>query len=465
MSDDAEVIICSYCNDIIKNGDKMKNLSHENCELYCHIACIFDIEVVKCYECDRDIITGYTGNLEKIIQEIEEACANIPYIEELEELCAEIKIIKEIEEEDANDQVQSQEQPIENVEPIPDEPAEPKEQEQEQEQEMCNICGDNSTTADNPIITTSCKHTYHYECLKEWFKNYNSRECPYCREIYDPLPCIGEDSNFLQQFNKIPKKYKNICQSMDYCENIGLPMFDNLCMKHYEKQIVKQYIDMEDIYIQVRQLNAHDQYGVCNQFCKNGFQCSKPTKVIYNGKRYCSVHFKKLEKELHPDKDEDEDEEYDHSKDTIISELFDTCSATSQYFENSKMCCSKIYIPAGELKLCKHHFLAKLKKDYQDLHLAEFYEKLNKLFQHKKSIVKNICKGIRPGTREKCLNKVTIPGSICNEYHTCYKPGYLKRVCRWVHPVTKSRCERSCYDQTQYCAKHTGILDQSVFTQ
>jgi len=49
----------------------------------------------------------------------------------------------------------------------------------------CSIC---SLSFDDTVCRLACNHTFHYECIYQWYKrtldaiNIPKRECPYCRQ-------------------------------------------------------------------------------------------------------------------------------------------------------------------------------------------------------------------------------------------------------------------------------------------
>lgn len=45
----------------------------------------------------------------------------------------------------------------------------------------CPICYE-AITADTGIVTTSCKHSYHFSCISGWYINQEKGTCPCCRK-------------------------------------------------------------------------------------------------------------------------------------------------------------------------------------------------------------------------------------------------------------------------------------------
>jgi hypothetical protein len=48
------------------------------------------------------------------------------------------------------------------------------------EYEDCPICYDSLKTSAKNLVTTSCRHSYHNECLQKWLLS--KRNCPVCRQ-------------------------------------------------------------------------------------------------------------------------------------------------------------------------------------------------------------------------------------------------------------------------------------------
>ena len=53
----------------------------------------------------------------------------------------------------------------------------------------CSICLGNIESK-RDLITTSCNHNYHIDCLYKWYKN--EKTCPYCRDNIDKSQKIKE---------------------------------------------------------------------------------------------------------------------------------------------------------------------------------------------------------------------------------------------------------------------------------
>ncbi len=114
---------------------------------------------------------------------------------------------------------------------------------------VCLICS--ITLSQEDSVRLQCKHEYHYECIRSWYKkimeNINSatsnkiRECPYCRKPGGYLPLIQG--------------------------------------KNYEKDIHSPKI--------VRTSKVK-KYSQCQGVTKMGLQCKH--KGTYNG--YCFIHNK-----------------------------------------------------------------------------------------------------------------------------------------------------------------------------
>ena len=145
---------------------------------------------------------------------------------------------------------------------------------------ICNICSENID--DDKIILLSCckkiEHIFCYDCIQDWYltlkKKINNLHnnyqfitmCPICRKNGGLLP-VYKDKIYIKDihylFNnekeeninlnikeklitkkKIEKIEKICCGTKlitkeGYCKNIGKPIYNNLCGKHY-KNIVNE---------------------------------------------------------------------------------------------------------------------------------------------------------------------------------------------------------------------------------
>ena len=48
----------------------------------------------------------------------------------------------------------------------------------------CIICYLNT---EQEFYTTTCNHTFHYDCLEKWLRHSKNHDCPYCRKRLDPI--------------------------------------------------------------------------------------------------------------------------------------------------------------------------------------------------------------------------------------------------------------------------------------
>ncbi|KAI3785494.1 hypothetical protein L1987_44613 [Smallanthus sonchifolius] len=80
----------------------------------------------------------------------------------------------------------------------------------EEDEEKCAICVE-EYQADKLIGILPCKHTYHEECIKNWFKK--KKECPICRELRSGSPRLVKHNYFLHCLHK-----KGSLDVLSFCE-------------------------------------------------------------------------------------------------------------------------------------------------------------------------------------------------------------------------------------------------------
>jgi hypothetical protein len=138
----------------------------------------------------------------------------------------------------------------------------------------CPICFDTLETKtfknefekiDKSIVTLDCRHSFHHECIVDWFKNIitkRKKNCPYCREKskYIPLPP-----------NMFPLKHI-----------------------HKEYQFVETYVltnelgKLEEVCLNL--FNNNYCHSILKTGKNKGYQCRK-TKC--NDGLFCTIHSKK----------------------------------------------------------------------------------------------------------------------------------------------------------------------------
>lgn len=122
-------------------------------------------------------------------------------------------------------------------------------------EEYCNICYD---THNSETIELLCKHKYHYECIKDSYKNNRSRECPYCRRDGGYLPLKEGDKpirGIHQEYVSVNNKSKQCVGILQSGKNKGqrcknkvsykLPSgeISDYCLKHSQQLLIKDKKD------------------------------------------------------------------------------------------------------------------------------------------------------------------------------------------------------------------------------
>ena len=88
----------------------------------------------------------------------------------------------------------------------------------------CPICYDK---IDDGLVTTSCKHKFHSECLLKWYKQ--SKDCPYCREKLE--------IDYITQYDNYTTKYYLFKHYKRKTINISIGS-DNYDVSFIEKQLL-----------------------------------------------------------------------------------------------------------------------------------------------------------------------------------------------------------------------------------
>ena len=136
----------------------------------------------------------------------------------------------------------------------------------EKEENICYICHD---PKDNELVTLSCGHKFHYDCIFLTYKcnmnnNYNNsytkRECPYCRS----------DGGYLS--NKVGYlPVKNIHKNYN----------------EYKNDVLNNNFKKWEIY-----LKSDKCFYILKTGRNSGKQCSKNK---CNGGDFCKIHQKKMD--------------------------------------------------------------------------------------------------------------------------------------------------------------------------
>ena len=134
---------------------------------------------------------------------------------------------------------------------------------------QCAICYENMDLRNKNIVTLSCNHTYHYDCIFMTFSSnikLNSRHyraCPFCRKQSDYLP-LPKNHFPIKHIHKEYNTIKELLYQNDFKKLNNIAKSNN-----YFNQTHCQSIIMSG---------------------KNkGKQCKKKKK---NGEEYCCIHIK-----------------------------------------------------------------------------------------------------------------------------------------------------------------------------
>ena len=434
---DPDIIICKLCESIISNSNvDIDIVCCGNCPnvYYFHEECINIMHSFLCDQCKCVMYRENDNNLIEVPHEsppTQDIGENIPPLEQ---------------------EPEPEPEPIPQPIPQPILSANVPVEEQSSQVDItgdnfCNICGDADSLAENPLITTSCNHIYHYNCLLDWFNNCNKkRECPYCREKYKPIPQI-DDKKYINLFNVINRSImKDLCLSEDGCPNRGYPGLEGLCFFDYEKMITYKYYYNRSKFIEQEKAVLNVLFAKCSALIKNGAKCSNNTKYIHNNKPYCNKHYSAIGSVSAIGSDMENGE-----NNNIIS-AYSMCS-----YNHS--CNRKITIISGNVQLCKKHFDNRLNAVYDHAHLAYLNAEYDLLYNIKLNESKKYCAGYKHNGK-KCFNLLSGKMSkYCCNNHSQRKPKWLVNSCYGHHPITNERCKNPPYDETLLCILHTPKLD------
>ena len=284
----------------------------------------------------------------------------------------------------------------------------------------CTICFEQIEEEANPIITISCGHTYHNQCIRNWYINIGIRECPYCRKKYEHVKNVDcEGDKYLHGFN-IRTHNSGLCiwdntnyggknqNIMNDCPLVGYPELGNLCIQHAYSDLIYRYTIERNKYSQNILLEVNALNNKCSQTYKNGKPCKLSAKYIRGGVNYCSRHFA------------DNGEPYISAN--------DECEYSKKY-SNIRPCKKKICMKAGSLKMCKYHLPCYFNEDYYKKNCEIIDQEIEKVFSFNEQL---------------------------NHSFT----SYTSDTCSWFHPFTYKRCKSRkintgdhSYDDN--CKKHT----------
>jgi hypothetical protein len=443
---DSDIIMCKCCNELILPNNYIDIVCCGHCQnaYYFHEQCINNINSIPCEQCKSILYHFHDPNaLESIIPQSIPQHNPLPIPQSIPQ---------------HNPLPIPQSIPQHNPLPIPENipqciktaPSEP--QLDTTSDKFCNICGDVESYESNPLITTSCNHLYHYDCLLDWFNNCNEkRECPYCRVKYKQIPQI-DGKQYCHIFNLINRTImKDLCLSENGCMNRGYSQLEGLCFYDYEKMIVEKYQNNRNTFIAHEKIVLNILFGKCSTLLKNGNICSCNTKYIYDNKPYCVKHYLALTSASNVENNEEEQ----ISTDSVCSH------------NDLIKCGKKITMLSGQLRLCKKHLDMKLLRDYDDIHLNAFDAEYDNLHNAKIMESAKYCMGYKHSGRKCFVNIESYP--VKNKKYCCYNHGVKKpkwltynNTCRGHHPITKKTCNHKVYEETLLCILHTAKLDQEV---
>ena len=257
----------------------------------------------------------------------------------------------------------------------------------------CGICGSDEQNAENPIITTSCHHYYHYDCLLTWFmENDRKRECPYCRSLYsvvsnvesnssgEIIPGFNEEisgpnynSDWMDNYSDVSLDANNKCiwipdstkiydmenphyevllEQMEhpgYCFRIGITCLSKMCVKHFRKTVLNCYNSLVNKDLQKKLEECRTAFSQCHGINKNGKRCSNHPVIQSGEMRLCRKHLLNS-----PD---------------MSSEKFAELTQMTSKCKNLGVGCAgrpRPTVASGSLQLCSAHFRKHLKDDIKE---------------------------------------------------------------------------------------------------
>ncbi len=287
----------------------------------------------------------------------------------------------------------------------------------------CTICFEQIEEEANPIITISCGHTYHNQCIRNWYINIGIRECPYCRKKYDHVKNVDcEGDKYLHGFN-IRTHNSGLCiwdntnyggknqNIMNDCPLVGYPELGNLCIQHAYSNLVYRFTFEQNKYAHDILSSMTELNKKCSQTSKNGKPCKLLRKYIRGGVNYCTRHF------------------VDNGEPFVS--VNNQCEYNKKLYVNGnvRQCKKKICMTSGSLKMCKYHLPYYLKEDYYEKNHEMIDQEIEKLFSFNEQMNQSF------------------------SLHT-------NESCHWYHPFTYKRCKSQriyMNDNTYYinCKKHT----------
>ena len=163
---------------------------------------------------------------------------------------------------------------------------------------ICNICSD--VIDNNKIIGLKCnvkKHVFCFDCINDWYietkknmvhninSNYNfCRMCPICRKNGGYLPNLKKkyvkEVHYSKNLDNIVQTCGYQLKNKEYCMNLGQKCYNNLCKKHYNMEVKKGNIKIENQEIEnkINRLKINDEDNDNNENNEN----NKNKKIIQN---------------------------------------------------------------------------------------------------------------------------------------------------------------------------------------
>lgn len=353
----------------------------------------------------------------------------------------------------------------------------------EHEPQHCGICGSEDTNAENPIVETSCHHSYHYQCILSWFReNSTNRECPYCRSTYSYIPApegqvpvpgfnIGfmslgssEDEDGFDDdddADSIPYDTKDKClwspsnmylyeedflqwNSVDHpgcCYKQGILSLSKMCVNHYRKTVMKVY----DNYIKTETTSLLNDclasYAQCLATHKNGKKCT--SKPIVQSGAFCLCRKHLLQTPfMTPNK--------------YIALImknhkcmhFDRCG---------KKCLNKTHIASGELMYCRTHLYQYLEKDVREQYSHWLSLRFGKITAYYDSFKPKKCKGVDKDGNPCNRNAHDLFEGYCSYKHMNPQNTQIipkKPLCATFNPYTGEYCKNVVHGKEICCLMH-----------
>jgi hypothetical protein len=82
----------------------------------------------------------------------------------------------------------------------------------------CPICYE-AITEETGVVTTSCKHSYHFTCISGWFIKQEKGSCPCCRKEMnekEDFPAVPADADADEEAESESESEESVCYEVEF---------------------------------------------------------------------------------------------------------------------------------------------------------------------------------------------------------------------------------------------------------